>query len=252
MKRLPATPALFLLILPISMHIVSAEKDAEPSAKESQEISVRGGALAPFNSLIGDWRGVGQLQRGSSTGAWTEPMTCQWNFENGQPTIMLTTESGRQFEQLRIFQDKVTQEFVLQQTLQDSKREYRAAGLDGWPDNRLELTTRADANGVVYRCTLQQLSEIRATVLFEKQASPTATFRRTAGIGYTRAGARLAEAGAGQRKCIVTGGLGTISVSYEGRTYFVCCQGCLQAFNESPAEIIADYQSQLQKQKQSP
>ena len=73
------------------------------------------------------------------------------------------------------------------------------------------------------------------------------TDRRIAGIGYTRAGEKLAQAGGNQRKCIVTGGLGTIAVSHKGKTYYVCCQGCVQAFNDAPEAIIADYQASLKK-----
>jgi YHS domain-containing protein len=30
-------------------------------------------------------------------------------------------------------------------------------------------------------------------------------------------------------------------VSYMGVTYYVCCSGCRDAFNENPAQIIREY-----------
>ena len=50
-------------------------------------------------------------------------------------------------------------------------------------------------------------------------------------------------AAGGEKKpeCVVTGGLGTMQVSYMGQTYYVCCTGCRDAFNENPAKIIAEY-----------
>ena len=50
-----------------------------------------------------------------------------------------------------------------------------------------------------------------------------------------------AKGGAAQGpECIVTGGLGTITVSYKGKTYYVCCTGCRDAFNDNPEKYIAE------------
>ena len=47
-------------------------------------------------------------------------------------------------------------------------------------------------------------------------------------------------AGAAKKaECIVTGGAASIAVSFQGKTYYVCCSGCRDAFNEDPAKIIA-------------
>jgi len=35
--------------------------------------------------------------------------------------------------------------------------------------------------------------------------------------------------------------LGTITVTHMGATYYVCCSGCRDAFNENPAKILAEY-----------
>jgi YHS domain-containing protein len=32
-----------------------------------------------------------------------------------------------------------------------------------------------------------------------------------------------------------------MAVSYNGQTYYVCCSGCRDAFNENPAKIIAEF-----------
>ena len=54
---------------------------------------------------------------------------------------------------------------------------------------------------------------------------------------------------AGQKgpECIVTGGLGTMQVSFGGNTYYVCCTGCRDAFNDDPAKIIAEYKARKAK-----
>ena len=61
-------------------------------------------------------------------------------------------------------------------------------------------------------------------------------------VGYTREGVTFGvEAGGKKPQCVVTGGLGTMAVTYMGTTYYVCCSGCRDAFNENPAKIIAEY-----------
>ena len=41
-------------------------------------------------------------------------------------------------------------------------------------------------------------------------------------------------------ECIVSGGKGTIPVSYNGKTYYVCCSGCRDAFKDDPEKFIKE------------
>ena len=65
-------------------------------------------------------------------------------------------------------------------------------------------------------------------------------------IGMTREGVSLAS-GKKLPECIVTGGLGTMTVSYKGVTYYVCCSGCRDAFNENPEKIIKEAEAKKKK-----
>ena len=66
-------------------------------------------------------------------------------------------------------------------------------------------------------------------------------------VGYTREGVTFGvEAGGKKPLCVVTGGLGNGTVTYNGQTYYICCSGCRDAFNENPAKIVAEY---LKKKK---
>lgn len=220
---------------------VSPEENSSQRKKETAE------KLKPFNALIGSWNGVGQLRRGSTKGAWKEKTQCEWNFDGNEASVVLKSEGGKQFQELRLKWDGSEEQLVLQQKSDGKTREYRGTLPKKWPE-RLQLVSKPEANGASLRCTIQQLSDNRSTLLFEKRSTPTGSFRRVAGIGYQRSGTRLATVGGNQRKCVVTGGLGTIPVSYKGKTYYVCCQGCVQAFNDSPDEIIAEYRASLKKE----
>ena len=62
-----------------------------------------------------------------------------------------------------------------------------------------------------------------------------------------RVGRKFA-AGDGKPECIVSGGLGTSTVTYKGKQYYVCCSGCRDAFNENPEKFIKELEAK-QKEK---
>ena len=95
--------------------------------------------------------------------------------------------------------------------------------------------------------TVRIISDIRVTLLFEEKSTKKASYRRMSEIGMTRAGSRLASGSSGERQCIVTGGLGTMKVSFEGKTYYVCCEGCKQAFDADPKGTIEAYRERLKE-----
>ncbi|MEX1231863.1 MAG: hypothetical protein WEB58_16580 [Planctomycetaceae bacterium] len=49
----------------------------------------------------------------------------------------------------------------------------------------------------------------------------------------------LSDTNYGEKTCIISQGLGTIAVSFEGKTFYVCCSGCKAAFEEDPKKWIA-------------
>ena len=73
-----------------------------------------------------------------------------------------------------------------------------------------------------------------------KKLATAASFNRVAEVGYTRDGVRLATSASSGPECIVTGGTGTMEVKYKGETYYVCCTGCKQAFEDDPEGVIRE------------
>ena len=43
-------------------------------------------------------------------------------------------------------------------------------------------------------------------------------------------------------ECIVSGGLGTMKVTYKGKDYYVCCSGCRDEFKSDPEKYIKEYE----------
>ena len=109
---------------------------------------------------------------------------------------------------------------------------------------RLTLVSKPDPkSGDVYRATLTMLNPKRSLLMLQKQRAGRGPFQRLYEIGYTRRGTRLASDTTDGPECIVTGGLGTIAVKHEGQTYYVCCTGCRQVFDEDPAKTVSEYQA---------
>ena len=209
--------------------------------------------MGRLGELPGQWRGVLQLRRGSNDGAAAETIDVSWNFTQTTPALQFRFKPGSRLQQLHLIAP-AADSAVLQLRLQEADAE-RLLTLQPNPvaaevseqGNQWTFATPADAT-THRRLTLRRLSEIRWTVLLEEQPQTGTGWRRMFEIGMTRAGERLATAGAGQRLCVVTGGNGTIAVQHDGQTWYVCCEGCRQAFNDDPTGILKSYHEQQRKQ----
>ena len=82
----------------------------------------------------------------------------------------------------------------------------------------------------------------------EVKAAGRPIFAKKWQVGATKEGEPFAV-GDGKPECVVSGGTGTISVSYMGKTYYVCCTGCRDEFNSSPAKYVKEYEEKLAKKK---
>jgi YHS domain-containing protein len=201
-------------------------------------------ALAQFNALIGGWRGIGQPRRGSAAGSWKESANWVWDFSQPDPAIRYDVTDGKLIKTARFTFDNQTGLFRAAATEADGTTRDYAGKFD---DDRLVLESKPDAKHEIHRITVTRLNEKRTVVLFEKKRASARVPLRVAEIGYTREGTRLAVEGGDGPECVVTGGKGTIQVSYKGQTYYVCCSGCKQAFHENPEKILAEYRERLAK-----
>jgi YHS domain-containing protein len=202
-------------------------------------------ALAQFNSYIGGWRGIGQPRRGSAAGSWQETANWVWDFSQTKtPAIKYEVTDGKFIKQARVTFDEPTGQFHATVTLADgTTRDYTGK----FEEDRLILESQPDAKHETHRLTITRLNEKRTTVLYEKKRATARLPLRVAEVGYTREGTRLAVEGGDGPECVVTGGKGTIQISYKGQTYYVCCSGCKQAFDENPEKILAEYRERMAK-----
>lgn len=210
---------------------------ADPPQAQAPEAGAAKAALGRWNDLVGKWRGVGQTKRNSRDGAWQDQLDVAWRFHEGQPSVVWAIEKGKLFEKLTWRYDAATKALQVVGTQGDEERVFSGK----FDNQRWVGESAADAKGVVQRLTMTTVSENRFTMLIEQRPAQQSFATRVAEVAYQREGTKLAVAGSDGPECVVTGGRGTIAVMHEGKTYYVCCTGCRDAFNDDPAGILAEY-----------
>ena len=230
----------------------------QSSADSNREKTVAG--LTPLSFLVGDWKGVAQPKRGSNVGAWSEKAHAAWHFDDKIPCLLLNLEPGKKSTQFFFATSSESSRPIIEFRQQDQPAialemtkpanltsAESASQQSNMPQDHWIFENIAVPSKPRHRITIRKISEIRMTMLFEESPNPEAAFRRQYEIGMTREGERLANGNTGERQCIVTGGLGTISVMHAGKTYYVCCEGCKQAFESDPEGTLMAYRERLKK-----
>lgn len=205
-------------------------------------------ALAPLQVYVGGWRGVGQLRRGSNRGAWSEAADWAWKFDGGRASLVFETPKGKYYASGRLLPGDKPGEFRLRARRAGGEQEDRFTGrMD--PRRQLVLVAEAPAEDQPNRISIRTVAGgDRLIVLYEKRLAGADRYARLAEVGYTRKGSSFAK-GSSQPECVVTGGLGTIKVEYQGKTYLVCCTGCRDLFNDDPEGVLAEYRDRKAKEK---
>lgn len=219
-------------------------------AKSDKQTEADKQALAALQTFVGQWRGMGQPQRGSTQGAWTEKSDWAWNFAAGRATLVFQAAEGKHFVRGKVSPGAKSDEVVLLAQLPEGRGEARYAGVRGTSGEWI-FQHSDDAPTDVARVTIRQVANgDRLVMLLEKRLGGE-QFARLAEIGYTRVGSGFGQ-GVTQRECVVTGGIGNITVSYQGQTYYVCCTGCKDLFESDPAGVLAEYKERVAKKLKEP
>lgn len=195
--------------------------------------------LQEIQALVGQWKGVGQLKRGSTQGGWIEESLWEWKFGK-QSALVYKSPQGKFVKELKLLFENGM---------------YVARGLNA-EGQKIELTGKRDDSGKLVLVNAKQTlpSRIsfrtvaagkRMVVSYERQISE-ALYTRLGEVGATRKGSMFGK-GVQEVVCIVSGGKGTMPVTFEGKTYYVCCTGCRDYFNENAASIVAEYASKKKK-----
>jgi YHS domain-containing protein len=218
------------LLLVVAAGSAAGADDPKSGRRRDQE------ALKPFGGLVGSWRGTGQPERGRTKGAWLEKASWAWKLTSDSAALEVTVDKGKYLKSAVLSPGKDAKSYVLVATLADgSSRTFKGSDAG---KKALVLTAAEQGTGV-RRITITPLHDTRLLVKLEAQDPAGKLYHQLGEVGYTREGISFA-AGESGPVCIVTEGRGTLSVTYKGKTYHVCCSGCRDLFNDNPEAVLAE------------
>jgi len=193
-------------------------------------------SLAALQDYVGTWKGAGQVRRGSTQGAWIEESEWVWQFDKQGAAIVQKSVKGKFVRQLELRAAQQQGAFVATVKTPQGVELQFAGKLD--ESGRLVLVNKDPQNQVMGRISIRIVAAgKRMIVMYEKLLTGT-LYTRLGELGSTRKGSMFGG-GATMIECIVSGGKGTIPVMFNGKTYYVCCSGCRDYFNDNAAEVVA-------------
>jgi YHS domain-containing protein len=210
---------------------------AAPADDESKDVPP---PFARFEAMIGGWKGTAQPTANRLKG-WPEKHAWAWKFAKGVPVGMtITVQGGKVFTKGELTFDTKTSRYNLAATDPAGKPVVFAGAPT--PDGKgLVLDRTKPTPAGKQRLTIRpNASGIRYTMLVDLQAAGAPQYKNTLSVGLTKEGEAFAAGGepANLPKCILTGGSASMTVTFNGKSYPVCCTGCRDEFNESPEKYL--------------
>jgi hypothetical protein len=218
--------------------VCEGDDSSKPEAKKRE-------SLSKLQNYVGQWRGVGQPMRGSTKDSWVEKTGWAWKFADSDVSLQMNSDDAKYFRSAELRPGAEPDAFELTaKTATGSEIKYTGKQ----DDNGLVLIAMNQIEGVPARVSIRLVAGgDRMVVLYERKTEGD-RFARLAEVGLTRQGSGFGK-GTSYVECVVTGGLGTIAVMHQGKTYYVCCTGCRDYFNDNPEEVLAEYRARKVSKK---
>lgn len=232
--RLTALAALAVGLLGLTGVPVASQTTKPPKPEDAAKAKQ---ALAEVQDFIGLWNLEGTQKVGGKTVAWKEKVSWGWKFKDSDAwlTVDFAEGKGKYFAAGTLRYDVAKKKYVLTLTGADKAEQVFEGDL-----NRgvLKLEREDAKTSDVYRLTMNTLAEgVRFQLKYEKQDEGKGLFVSLFAMNGNKAGESLGAA-AKKPECIVSGGAASIAVSYQGKTYYVCCSGCRDEFNANPEKYV--------------
>ena len=230
---------IFSLLVNVA-HAFVAEPEPKLSSRE---------ALKPFNVLVGKWNASG-VPEGTAEkkqdGHWTEVLDWSWKFKGDDAWIVVTFDKGKYFKSGELHSLPKPNAFRLKIETTDKRTLTYEGELK---ESYLTLERVDETTKQTERLVFALLHSNRITYRGEVKPEGKTFFTKLYRVGATKDGEPLVSTGFNEKECVVSGGQGAGTVIYKGKTYYVCCSGCRDAFNESPEKFVAEFEAKRAKQK---
>jgi YHS domain-containing protein len=236
MKRLLSL-GLTLGVLTLGLHALAADSSGTAALKEK---------LQALQEFIGKWNGNGGPEKAKATAKelWTETLSWGWKFKGDDVALALSIKDGKYYKggDLRWLPAKKVYEFtaisaddkklVFEGTVKKDALTLERVDPTSKETQQIIMNTAAEGDRFIFRYN-------------HKPASST-LFKKDYLVQATRDGVSLGKVDS-KNECVVSGGKGTMTVSYKGETFYVCCSGCADAFKENPEKYIAEFKAKKNK-----
>ena len=206
-------------------------------------------AFAPFEYLVGRWNGQGvpRDHPAKKFRGWTETHSWAWIFAKGKPVgLAVAIEGGKVLAAGKLTYDAEPASSIVwtvrsrSRADQSCSRGRSTSPASTWCSSESPPAEWSERRPQTAADSWPNANFIRYTMAHDVKEPGAFQFTRTIEVGLTRDGESLAGvASASERpKCIVTGGAANMTLTYQGRTFPICCTGCRDEFNENPEKYI--------------
>ena len=212
---------------------------AQPDKKaKPEDLAKAKKALQEVQDFIGLWNLEGTQKDGVKTVAWKEKVNWGWKFKDGAAWLIVefAEGKGKYYQTGELRYDVEKKKYVL--ALVPAGKDQPAQVFEGDFTRGMLKAERKDAKtNDVFRVTMNTLSEgEKMAVKFEKQDGGKGLFSTQFAMNGLKDG--IVAGGPKKPECIVSGGAASIAVTYNGKTYYVCCSGCRDEFNANPTKYV--------------
>jgi hypothetical protein len=214
-----------------------------PAAADDKADSQTKEALKELQEFIGAWKGNGGPDKprpGPRDPVWSENVNWSWRFKSEDAWLAMNVKNGKLFKsgelhylpKKKLYQltaiDKSDKKAVFEGKIDREVLKLERVNPDTKATEQITMNTAAEGDRFIYRVAHKN--------------EGTTVWRKDYLVACTREGVSLGKVDK-KNECVVSGGLGTITVSYKGETYYVCCSGCAEAFKEDPEKYIKEYKA---------
>jgi YHS domain-containing protein len=218
----------FALLVGISLTAHSAD------SKETEKVKA---ALQQVQEFIGDWKGNGgpPTKDPKANELWKETMNWGWRFKGDDIWLNVEFKDSKTFESgaLRYMPDKKLYTLTM---IDKAKKEQV---FQGELKKGILTLTRTDPESMDKQTITMSTNNEGARLVYDYsvQTKGKGLNKKVFTVAHSKEGEMIGGGGK-KNECIVTGGLATMAVTYMGETYYVCCTGCRDAFNENPKKFV--------------
>ncbi|MEZ6056274.1 MAG: hypothetical protein R3C01_06175 [Planctomycetaceae bacterium] len=221
-------------------------------------------ALQPLQILRDQWQVIQRKKAGTSDALQQQEWIWDFKTNRSQPAIVMSSPVGEYILSARVTFDPATEKYVMTavtpegetRTLEGEFSEpvTEITGDDNKPQRTYKLQFQQvapETSKDQWQIVVNQQQNNRYLMEFAKKRGSNYFVFDTLGAQRLGTSFALSDTDYGDRTCVVSGGLGTAAVSFEGKTFYVCCSGCRAAFDEEPKTWIADFDAKM-KAKDAP